>query len=110
MNKIDSTQLLAQLRLAATQAKGVAVPPIGGGAEQAEGANFSSVLKQSVDAVNNLQQNSNALKTSFELGDPNVSLPDVMIASGKADLAFQTMVQVRNRMVEAYQEIMRMQV
>jgi flagellar hook-basal body complex protein FliE len=107
MNTIDTAQLLNQLRLAAAQARGTAAPAA---APKADGANFSAMLKQSIDAVNSMQQNSAGMKTSFEMGDPNVSLPDVMIAANKADLAFQATVQVRNRIVEAYQEIMRMQV
>ena len=47
---------------------------------------------------------------AFEMGDPNVTLPEVMIAKSKAGLAFEGMVQVRNKMIDAYQEIMRMQV
>jgi flagellar hook-basal body complex protein FliE len=107
MSTIDTAQILAQLRLAAAQARGPAAAPA---AQKPEGANFSAMLKQSLDAVNNMQQTSAQMKTSFEAGDPNVSLPEVMIASGKAELGFQALVQVRNRVVEAYQEIMRMPV
>ena len=109
MSTIDTAQLLSQLRLAAAQAKGPSSPTTP--AESAvQGANFSALLKQSLEAVNTMQQNSTEMKASFEAGDPNVSLPEVMIASGKAGLAFQATVQVRNRIVEAYQEIMRMPV
>jgi flagellar hook-basal body complex protein FliE len=44
------------------------------------------------------------------MGDPNVNLVDVMIASQKASVAFEATVQVRNKMVEAYQEVMRMSI
>jgi len=46
----------------------------------------------------------------FDLNAPNVNLHDVMLSLQKASLSFQTMVQVRNRLVTAYQEIMNMQV
>lgn len=106
MNNIDTNQLLAQLRLAAAQAHHETPKSQG----VTEGANFSSLLKQSIDKVNDLQQDSSQLKTAFELGDPGVQLADTMVASSKAGLAFQGMLQVRNKLVEAYQEIMRMQV
>jgi len=107
MSTIDTAQILTQLRLAAAQARG---PAAANPAAQASGANFSAMLKQSIEAVNTLQQTSTHMKAAFEAGDPNVSLPDVMIAGGKAELGFQAMVQVRNKVVEAYQEIMRMPV
>ena len=47
---------------------------------------------------------------SFQAGDPNVALNDVMVDMQKADVAFQMGVQVRNRLVGAYKEIMNMQV
>jgi flagellar hook-basal body complex protein FliE len=106
MNNIDTSQLLTQLRAAAAQARTdkPAEP------EQVTGDNFSSLLTQSLDKVNEMQEHSGKMKTAFELGDPNVSLPQVMIASSKANLAFQATLQVRNKVVEAYQEIMRMPV
>ncbi len=105
MNTIDSSQLLSQLRLAAAQAKNETTP-----VEQAQADSFSKLLTQSVDKVNELQQQSSKVKEAFEMGDSNVQLSEVMIASGKAGVAFQGMIQVRNKMLEAYQEIMRMQV
>jgi flagellar hook-basal body complex protein FliE len=112
MNTIDSSQLLAQLRLAAAQAKGNGVLPVGdASATDAAGrTSFSSMLKQSIDTVNDMQRTAGDLKESFELGAADVSLSNVMLASSKAQLGFQAMVQVRNKVVEAYQEIMRMPV
>lgn len=72
--------------------------------------NFGEVMQNAVGQVNALQQQSNDLKTAFELGDPNIDLADVMIASQKASVAFEATLQVRNKMVEAYQEIMRMSI
>jgi flagellar hook-basal body complex protein FliE len=106
MNTINTNQLLMQLRAAAAQAKMPAAQPV----EQSGGANFSSLLSQSIGKVNEMQQTSSSMSRGFELGDPNVSLPEVMIAKSKAGLAFEGMVQVRNKMIDAYQEIMRMQV
>ena len=57
-----------------------------------------------------MEKSSNNLASEFEMGNPNVTLPEVMIAKAKAGIAFEGMVQVRNKMVESYQEIMRMPV
>ena len=108
MNTIDTNQLLMQLRAAAAQAKAPAAAPAR--TEQPGAANFSSLLSQSIDKVNEMQQTSGTMARAFEMGDPNVTLPEVMIAKSKAGLAFEGMVQVRNKMIDAYQEIMRMQV
>ena len=108
MNTIDTNQLLMQLRAAAAQAKAPAAAPAQ--VEQGSAANFSSLLTQSIDKVNEAQQASGAMARAFEMGDSNVTLPEVMIAKSKAGLAFEGMVQVRNKMIDAYQEIMRMQV
>lgn len=108
MSTIDTSQLLVQLRAAAAQAQSTTAPTAEVG--QAGDANFTSLLKQSIDNVNSIQQESGAVKQAFELGDPSVSLPQAMIAGSKAKIAFQSMVTVRNKVVEAYQEIMRMPV
>jgi len=50
------------------------------------------------------------LSRSFEQGDPGVSLTQVMVASQKASVSFQAMTQVRNKLIDAYQEVMNMQV
>ena len=115
MNTIDSSQLLNQLRAASLQAQGIAAPeggiaPNNGIENSPVKGDFSSMLSKSIDMVNSMQQSSNNLATRFELGDPNVTLPEVMIAKAKSGVAFEGMVQVRNKMVESYQEIMRMQV
>ncbi|MCW8826397.1 MAG: flagellar hook-basal body complex protein FliE [Gammaproteobacteria bacterium] len=116
MNTIDSSQLLTQLRAASLQAQGLNTPEIGVGAgngiEQSPAAkgDFSSMLSRSIDMVNNMEKSSSNLASEFEMGNPNVTLPEVMIAKAKAGIAFEGMVQVRNKVVESYQEIMRMPV
>lgn len=75
-----------------------------------EGQDFASALKSSLDNVNNAQQQASDLAKAFEMGDPNTNIQDVMLSLQKANVSFQTMVQVRNKLVTAYQEIMNMQV
>ena len=72
--------------------------------------NFSEMLKQAIENVNGLQSNTSDLRNRFEMGDQNVSLGEVMIAANKSRLAFDATVQVRNKMIEAYKEVMSMPV
>jgi flagellar hook-basal body complex protein FliE len=99
-------QLLSQLRVASAAAAGGAAAPANG----AEGSDFSALLKSSIEQVNAAQQEADKLSKSFEQGAPGAELQDVMISLQKANISFQTMVQVRNKLVTAYQEIMNMQV
>lgn len=71
---------------------------------------FTDMLQQAVDQVNSLQQNSSALAKAYQAGDPQVDLTEVMIASQKSSVGFQAMLQVRNRVVKAYEDIMKMPV
>lgn len=71
---------------------------------------FGQLLREALRAVNGLQQEAADLQTRFELGDERVSLPQVTIAMSKASIAFDALSQTRNRLLSAYQEIMRMPV
>jgi flagellar hook-basal body complex protein FliE len=75
---------------------------------RAEGPSFGAVLKDSLAQVNRLQQDADAAITSLATGGPS-SLPETMIALEKAELSFRLMMQVRNKIVEAYEEVLRMQ-
>lgn len=70
---------------------------------------FSSVLKQSIENLNKTQLQSDAMTEKMARGE-NVDLHQVMIASQKASITLQATMEVRNKVVEAYQEMMRMQV
>ncbi len=70
---------------------------------------FSSLLKKAVNEVNHAQVQSDIMTEKLANGE-NVQLHDVMIASQKASIMFETALQVRNKVVEAYQSIMRMQI
>jgi flagellar hook-basal body complex protein FliE len=84
------------------------------GTEATTGANkvpgFGDMFQQAIGSVNSTQQQAGALATSFEQGDPGVSLAQVMVASQKASVSFQALTQVRNRLVDAYKDIMNMPV
>jgi flagellar hook-basal body complex protein FliE len=71
---------------------------------------FADMLGQALDNVNSLQAESRSMQTRFDLGDPTLSLVDVMVAKEKSGIAFEATVQVRNKLLEAYKTIMNMPV
>lgn len=73
-------------------------------------SDFGNMLKDAVNTVNNIQQDAGQKKLAFEMGDRSVTLADTMIASSKAGIALDATIQVRNKFVEAYKEIMSMPV
>jgi len=78
---------------------------------QTSGAlDFHSLLVNSIQEVAQTQQEASELKLAFEQGISDIELPDVMIATQKASIAFEATVEVRNKLLAAYQEIMNMQV
>ncbi|MEA5444256.1 flagellar hook-basal body complex protein FliE [Gammaproteobacteria bacterium AB-CW1] len=107
MNDPHIESVLQQMRQLSTEAGG----PHGPQREaSSEGPNFGEMLKASIDQVNETQQAAGKLADAFSSGDKEVELTEVMLALQKADVSFQAMSEVRNRLVEAYQEIMRMQI
>ncbi len=71
---------------------------------------FGAVLGQFVGQVNEAQMTSGDLAARFEQGDEKVSLAQVMVASQKSNVSFQAVVQVRNKLLAAYQDVMNMQI
>lgn len=118
---IDSSRIqamLAQLKVAAQRPEtsgAEAVAGLGSAAslqkpQATTKVDFSDALKASLDQVNKAQSDAQTMGKNFALGDDSVSLSDVMIAGQKASISFQATVQVRNKLVSAYQDIMNMQV
>ncbi len=100
--------MISQLKAAATRPQDEAGPIR---AEKPAGKlDFATALKASLDQVNNVQLQSEQLGKRFVMGDDSVNLSDVMISMQKANITFQTTVQVRNKLVSAYHDIMNMQV
>ena len=101
---VDS--LLAQMRVMKAAA-GLREPePVA----QPGRVDFADVLKSSLDSVAQAQAKSEDMQKAFVLGDSSVSLSDTMIAMQKASINFQAAVQVRNKVVQAYNDVMNMQV
>lgn len=123
--EISTNSLYAQMQSMSLEASGNRFPTmpgsVQGGSEvglqgneiapvNKSGSDFGSLLKDALDTVNDTHQEAGRLKTAFELGDHNVSLAQTMVASTKAGLSFDAAVQVRNKFVEAYKEVMSMPV
>ncbi|MCE5231811.1 MAG: flagellar hook-basal body complex protein FliE [Mizugakiibacter sp.] len=112
MSQIDINGLLTQMRGLAAQAGG---PFAAAGAANVEAPaagrqDFGALLKQAVGGVEETQRSAGQLATAFERGDPRADLGQVMVALQKADLSFRTMTEVRNKLVDAYKDIMNMPV
>jgi flagellar hook-basal body complex protein FliE len=75
----------------------------------ATGKSFSEYLKSAIENVNDLQDESDRVVKQFLAGE-GPDIHTVVLAANKADLSFQMMMQIRNKLVQAYQEIMRIQV
>jgi flagellar hook-basal body complex protein FliE len=84
-----------------------AIAPEAGAGKTVE--QFKEMLYDAIDNVSDLQRNADELMTKLATGEAE-DLHQVMIAVEKVNLALQLTLQIRNKMLEAYQEIMRMQV
>lgn len=103
----NMNQVLAELRATSAAAAGKAAPAASvAEAGGAGGADFAAALRTAIDEVNAAQKSATQMSQEFATGDSNVNLQDVMVNLQKASLSFQQMVQVRNKLVNAYQEIM----
>ena len=107
MNNIDVNQVLAQMKVMAAAASNART---GSEVEGAAKQDFGMLLKESMEQVSETQNQAKELTTAFESGDAAVDLPEVMVALQKANISFQAMTQVRNKLLSAYQEVMSMQV
>ncbi|MGH8253999.1 MAG: flagellar hook-basal body complex protein FliE [Steroidobacteraceae bacterium] len=118
MSQMQIDQVLSQIRNFSAQGAGLARPvapaAVGGATQGAAGVGtanapaFGQLLKQGIDAVNSSQQTAGALADAFERGANGVDLAQVMLEAQKASVSFRALTEVRNRLVNVYQEIMNM--
>jgi len=123
MNSIDSSRLLAEMSRMAHAANGgsnanvnstiPASNPMGSLSDglnvaEVKGNNFSEMFTSAIGNVNSLQMNAGDLSNRLVKGDPDVTIAETMIAGQKASIAFEATLQVRNKLVQAYQDIMNM--
>jgi flagellar hook-basal body complex protein FliE len=100
----------AQIAQAVERLKGIAPAAKAADVGQAKGTDFVSSLDSALAAVSKNQNTATELQRQFQLENSGVSLEETMIALNKAQLTFSAAVQVRNRLVQAYEQIMQMPV
>jgi flagellar hook-basal body complex protein FliE len=105
MSDMEISKVISQMRALASQMElPAAVPP----AAAPGSPQFSDVLLKAVNSVSDQQQTATGMIRNFELGTGEASVAEVMVAMQKASLSFEAVTQVRNRLVEAYRDIMNM--
>jgi flagellar hook-basal body complex protein FliE len=107
MSDMEISRVLSQMRALANQIEPVAATPPPLPAGQAE---FGQVFRQAIDAVSTQQNEASRMVEGFQNGTGTASLAEVMVAMQKSSLSFTAMTEVRNRLIEAYKEIMNMPV
>jgi flagellar hook-basal body complex protein FliE len=86
-------------------------PAVGaGGSQGVATGGFPEAFKNALQSVSKAQNESSRLQREVQMENPKVSLEETMIAMQKAQIGFQATLNVRNRMVQAYTDIMNMQV
>jgi len=100
-------QVLAEMRALQARASGISAEIAPAAAQPAD---FASLLKDSVDHIAAMQNQATALADAYETGDKSVDITKVMLEVQKAGLAFRAMTEVRNKLVDAYTQVMNMSV
>jgi flagellar hook-basal body complex protein FliE len=106
MSSMQISQVLAEMRALQARASGISEAP----AAAAQPSEFANLMKNSVDHVASMQNQATALADAYESGDKSIDLTKVMLEVQKASLAFRAMTEVRNKLVDAYQQVMNMPV
>ena len=106
MSSMQIQQVLAEMRSLQARASGVAEMPIAA----AQPSDFANLMKNSVDHISTMQNQATALADAYEAGDKSVDLTKVMLEVQKAGLAFRAMTGVRNKLIDAYTQVMNMSV
>ena len=109
----DVAQLLAEMRavrseMASSNGEISLAPGEVRSVSESERVDFGQLLTSAIDQVNAVQKESGQLANAYQAGDPDVTLAQVVIASEKAGVAFEAMTEIRNRLVNAYEDIMNM--
>ncbi len=108
------SSILSQIRAHEVRTRGTDAPAstaigaVGGGTAAVSAPGFQQTLTNAIDRVNQVRNTSSDLQQAFELGDPRADLARVMVAMQQSTVAFRATVEVRNRLVEAYKDVMNM--
>jgi flagellar hook-basal body complex protein FliE len=107
MNNISQASLISQMQALESMSQGKMQP-----VEQKidNGTSFSSMMSKAINQVNETQMDASGMKRAFEMGDDTVDLSEVMIAIQKSRISFEALTQVRNKLLNAYQDVMNMPV
>ena len=119
MSQMQIDQVLAQIRSFSSHSAAITRPlapgAVGvagnhgvGAAGGVDAPGFGQLLKQGIDAVNRGQQAAATMADAYERGASGVDLAQVMLETQKASVSFRALTEVRNRLVNVYQEIMNM--
>lgn len=106
MSSMQIQQVLAEMRSLQARASGTAEAP----AVAAQPSDFANMMKNSIDHVAAMQNQATSLADAYEAGDKGVDLTKVMLEVQKAGLAFHAMTEVRNKLIDAYTQVMNMSV
>ncbi|HCX83166.1 MAG: flagellar hook-basal body complex protein FliE [Curvibacter sp. RIFCSPHIGHO2_12_FULL_63_18] len=101
---------LTPVTMPTTIRPGAGVRPAASASAEGVGGSFSGALKGALQSVSATQNESTRLQREVQMENPKVSLEETMVAIQKAQIGFQATLHVRNRMVQAYTDIMNMQV
>jgi len=107
MSSMQIQQVLSEMRALQARASGVSTEVATTGAQPTD---FASLMKNSVDHIATMQNQATALSSAYEAGDKSVDLTKVMLEVQKAGLAFRAMTEVRNKLLDAYSQVMNMSV
>ena len=110
MNNIDSSRLLAEMSRMAQAAQMQSTTPVQVANHNDNPGDFNGLLMTALGKVNELQMQAGDLSDRLVQGDPAVSIAETMIAGQKSAIAFEAALQVRNKLINAYQDVMNMSI
>ena len=105
ISRIDISETLAKIRsISSKTAVFGEITPVNG----SKFGQIMSIAKDSIASINTSQLQAESIKNAYISGDPNVSISQVMTTTMKSKVAFEGLLVVRNKLLEAYKEIMNM--
>ena len=108
MSSMQIQQVLSEMRALQARASGVSTAEVTTSSVQP--SDFANLMKNSVDHISTMQNQASAMSAAYEAGDKSVDLTEVMLEVQKAGLAFRAMTEVRNKLLDAYSQVMNMSV
>jgi flagellar hook-basal body complex protein FliE len=115
MSSMQIQQVLSEMRALQSRVSGASNDNpfsvnLTGAASSAQPSDFANLMKNSVDQISTMQNQASAMSAAYEAGDKSVDLTKVMLEVQKAGLAFRAMTEVRNKLLDAYSQVMNMSV